>query len=75
MAGASARTLARIFREETGMTFGHWRQQIRLLAALERLAGGEAVTIVALECGYESPSSFIAMFRRALGVTPGKYFG
>lgn len=73
-AGASARTLARLFREETGMTFGGWRQQVRLLAALERLARGDAVTNVAFDCGYESPSAFIAMFRRALGVTPGKYF-
>ena len=73
-AGASARTLARLFREETGMTFGGWRQQVRLLSALERLASGDAVTNVALDCGYESPSAFIAMFRRALGVTPGKYF-
>jgi len=73
-AGASERTLARLFRDETGMTFGAWRQQVRLVAALERLAGGQPVTKVAYDCGYESPSAFIAMFRRALGVTPGKYF-
>jgi AraC-like DNA-binding protein/quercetin dioxygenase-like cupin family protein len=73
-AGASERTLARLFREEAGMTFGSWRQQVRLLAALERLASGDSVTNVALDCGYESPSAFIAMFRRALGVTPGQYF-
>ena len=72
--GASARTLARLFKEETDMTFGGWRQQVRLIAALERLAAGQSVTNVAFDCGYESPSAFIAMFRRALGVTPGKYF-
>ena len=72
--GASPRTLARIFRRETGLSFGAWRQQLRLLRALERLAKGDAVTMIALELGYESPSAFIAMFGRAFGVTPGRYF-
>lgn len=73
-AGASPRTLARLFPAETGMTFRHWQRQARLLAGLMRLAGGEPVTSVALEVGYENPSAFISMFRRALGVTPGRYF-
>lgn len=72
--GASARTLARLFVRETGMSFAAWRAQVRLLAALTRLAGGEKVTSVALDLGYESPSAFIAMFRRQLGVTPSRYF-
>lgn len=75
LAGASPRTLARLFLAETGMTFRHWRQQARLLDGLVRLAEGEPVTSVALEVGYENPSAFIAMFRRTLGVTPGRYFG
>jgi AraC-like DNA-binding protein len=73
-AGASARTLARIFRRETSMSFGAWRQQLRLLRALERIAAGDAVTVLALELGYRSPSAFIAAFKRALGVTPTRYF-
>jgi AraC-like DNA-binding protein len=72
--GASSRTLARLFQRETGMGFRAWRQQVRLLAALERLAAGESVTAVALELGYETPSAFVAMFRRALGTPPGRYF-
>ena len=47
---------------------------MRLLAALERLATGVSVTNVALDLGYDSPSAFIAMFRRALGSTPKRYF-
>ena len=74
VSGASPRTLARVFRRETGMSFGAWRQQLRLLRALERLAAGDAVITVALELGYESPSAFIAMFKRTLGVSPGRYF-
>lgn len=73
-AGASARTLARLFRRETAMSFRVWRQQLRLLRALEMLAAGEAVTTVALDLGYDSPSAFIAMFRRNLGTTPTRYF-
>lgn len=74
VSGASARTLARLFRTETGMTFGHWRQQRRLLRALELLATGTPVTLVAVETGYDSASAFTAMFRRALGAVPGRYF-
>jgi len=71
--GASDRTLARLFRKEAAMTFGRWRQRRRLLAALERLAAGQPVTAVALDLGYDSPSAFIAMFRRTLGASPTRY--
>ena len=74
LAGASARTLERAFQAETGMTFRAWRQQARLLAALTALAGRRPVTQVALDLGYDSPSAFIAMFRRAFGVSPGRFF-
>jgi AraC-like DNA-binding protein len=55
------------------MTFGEWRQRRVLVAALERLADGSPVTGVALDLGYESPSAFIAMFKRVLGETPSRY--
>lgn len=71
---ASVRTLERLFQRETGMTFGKWRQQLRLLHALRLLAEGKAVTAVALEVGYESPSAFIAAFKRFFGATPSRYF-
>jgi AraC-like DNA-binding protein/mannose-6-phosphate isomerase-like protein (cupin superfamily) len=72
--GASGRTLARHFRIETGMSFVQWRQQIRILEALKRLGMKEAVTTVAIELGYDSPSAFISMFKKAIGKTPGQYF-
>jgi AraC-like DNA-binding protein len=72
--GASVRTLERLFRAETGLTLGRWRQQLRLLSALRLLAAGRPVTDVALAAGYDSPSAFIAMFKRVLGTTPGRYF-
>jgi AraC-like DNA-binding protein len=72
-ANASPRTLARLFVTETGFTFGAWRQQARLLEAMGRLSGGQSVTDVALDLGYDSVSAFSAMFRRASGVSPRAY--
>lgn len=72
--GMSRRTVTRLFRRQTGMSFAAWRQHLRLLEALSRLAVGRSVTSVALEVGYRSPSSFTAMFRRTFGVTPSHYF-
>ena len=68
------RTLERLFQSETGLSFGKWRQQLRLLYALRLLAAGRPVTAVAFDVGYESASAFIAMFKRTLGVTPHRYF-
>lgn len=73
-AGASARTLQRLFTAETGLTFEKWRQRASLIRALELLSEGRKVTAVASDVGYDSPSAFIAMFRRELGATPRVYF-
>jgi AraC-like DNA-binding protein/quercetin dioxygenase-like cupin family protein len=72
--GASTRTLARIFRNETGMSFHEWRQQFKLLEALKYLADNMPVTAVAMTLGYNSVSAFIHMFKKALGKTPANYF-
>jgi AraC-like DNA-binding protein len=73
-AGASTRTLERLFRSDTKMTFAKWRERLRLLHALRLLAAGEGVTNAALEVGYANPSAFIVMFRRAFGTTPSRYY-
>lgn len=75
VAGASARTLARLFERDCGLGFRAWRQQMRLHAALARLSAGEPVTSVAFAVGYDSPSAFIAMFKKALGASPQRYLG
>jgi AraC-like DNA-binding protein len=72
--GATTRTIARQFLKETGLTFVQWRQQRRLLAALERLGAGDSVTRVALDVGYNDVSSFIGLFKAAMGDTPARYF-
>ena len=75
IAGASKRTVERLFQIETHMTLGEWRQQLRLMRSLQLLAAGEKISSVALEAGYSTPSAFISMFRRELGQTPKRYFG
>ncbi len=72
-AGASRRTLERLFVADTGMTIGQWRQRLRLVRALEMLAAGDPVTTVAAAVGYATPSAFTAMFRAQLGSPPGRY--
>lgn len=72
--GVDVKTIQRLFVKETGMTFGRWRQQARLLRALELLATGERVIDVALALGYESPSAFATMFRKQFGHTPSQFF-
>lgn len=74
LSGASKRTVERAFVRETGMSFGRWRQQVRLIYALQLLAAGQPVTSVALEVGYDSVSAFVSLFRKLLGTTPGRYF-
>lgn len=73
--GMSRRSFTRIFRAETGMSFGEWRQQACLFAALPRLAAGESVTGIALDLGYESPAAFTSMFKRMMGAPPSRYLG
>lgn len=73
IAGASGRTLTRLFLSETGYSFAEWRQRCRLLAALEMLAFGRPVTLVALDCGYRSPSAFSAAFTKVFGASPRTY--
>ncbi|GAA3587461.1 helix-turn-helix transcriptional regulator [Amycolatopsis ultiminotia] len=70
---ASVRTLSRLFRAETGLTFADWRAQVRIRAAVPMLAGGTPVNATARAVGYRKPSAFIAAFRRVTGQTPGTY--
>jgi AraC-like DNA-binding protein len=72
-AGASLRTLQRLFPAETGLTLESWRQKARMIVAAAALSGGAPVAVTAADCGYESPSAFITAFKRQFGVTPGRY--
>lgn len=69
------RTLHRLFVREFGIPFVQWRQQVRLMMALQRLGEGRPVMEVALDLGYQTQSAFTAMFRRKLGITPSAWQG
>jgi AraC-like DNA-binding protein len=71
--GIHRRRFTRLFRRETGLSFAAWRQQACLSVAIPRLAAGESVTTIALDLGYESPSTFSTMFKRVLGMPPSRY--
>ncbi|MGQ7241830.1 AraC family transcriptional regulator [Salinicola sp. V024] len=69
----SQRTFNRLFRQQAGMSFGEWRQQACLMAAIPRLLSGSSVTRTALELGYDSPGAFSSMFRKVLGQSPTSF--
>jgi len=73
--GASERTVARLFRDELGMSYQQWRQQAVLAHALPLLARGTPVSLVAAASGYASDSAFSAMFKSAMGQTPSHFQG
>jgi AraC-like DNA-binding protein len=71
--GMSERTFARLITRETGMSFGRWRQQLNVILAIKWMAGGLTIQQVAADLGYESVPSFVTMFKKALGTSPGRY--
>ncbi|MZI94183.1 helix-turn-helix domain-containing protein [Vibrio sp. CAIM 722] len=70
----SERSLARLFKHETGMTFGRWRQQLHLIIAMHQLSNDSSVQSVADYLGYQSVTAFITMFKKAVGKPPAQYF-
>lgn len=73
-AGASVRTVARLFRQELGTTFAEWRQQVMLAKALSMAARKRPMSHIASELGYASASAFSAMVRRSVGMPPSRFF-
>ena len=71
--GTSSRTLIRLFRKETGLSYRGWIQHMHIVFALSQLAEGEAVSRIATSLGYASPSAFSAMFKRHLGYSPQNF--
>jgi AraC family transcriptional regulator len=70
---ASPFHLARVFQQRTDVPIHRYLTQLRLRAALERLADGtDDLTRLALELGFSSHSHFTDAFRRALRRTPSE---
>ncbi|MCA9666514.1 MAG: helix-turn-helix transcriptional regulator [Myxococcales bacterium] len=69
-AGASLRTMERLFVHETALTLGAWRRTYRLLRARRLLAAGASVSDTAFDVGYATVSAFSAAYRRHFGHPP-----
>lgn len=72
-AGASARTITRLFPLETNLTFKEWRQRARIMAAVEALGSGQSsIKQLALKLGFSSVAAFGHAFRQIMGMTPSE---
>ena len=69
----SRRSLERLVKQETGMSFGRWKQQLLLIMPIQLLTEGASVQQTAWDLGYESVTAFITMFKKALGTSPARY--
>ena len=69
-AGASVRTMQRMFRKDLGTDFESWRRQVRMTKAVELLVSGCSVKEAAFAVGYRQPSAFVYAFRRTFGAAP-----
>jgi len=67
LVGVSRRTMTRLFRSQTGVSFGDWRRRLRLLSAAARVSGGEALPKVVAGLGYRNAAAFRTMARRHFG--------
>lgn len=68
--GASSKTISRIFKVQTGMSYQEWKQQWRVLKSIELLCQNSPVSDVAHRMDFSSDSAFIAFFRKQTGQTP-----
>lgn len=73
VAGASSRTLERLFQAELGMSFAHYRRQIQIHSSIAMLLEGTPVGLVAYNLGYSSASSFGFAFRSVMGMSPSRW--
>lgn len=71
--GASGKTITRIFQKQTGMSYQQWRQQWRMIRAIELLATGHTISRAAADLEFSSDSVFISFFRKMTGKTPRSY--
>ncbi|MPY25041.1 helix-turn-helix transcriptional regulator [Shewanella psychropiezotolerans] len=71
--GASERTLSRLCAKEFNQSFSLWRQNVRLVLALQLLESKQSINSIALDLGYQSDSAFIHAFKGLFNQTPTQY--
>ncbi len=66
--------LCRMFKEKTGFTLVNYINSVRIQNACEKLLNSnEAVTEIAIECGFNSCAYFCHVFKRSTGYTPNDF--
>ena len=71
--GAVEKTITRIFKKETGLSYQEWRQQWRLQRSIELLVEGNSIGEVSHILEFSSDSAFIDFFKKQTGSTPLQY--
>ena len=71
--GAVEKTISRIFKKETGLSYQEWRQQWRLQRSIELLVEGNSIGEVSYILEFSSDSAFIEFFKSHTGSTPLQY--
>ncbi|MEK5029982.1 helix-turn-helix domain-containing protein [Paenibacillus sp. FSL R7-0302] len=70
----NTKTVSRIFKEEIGENFVDYLARLRMEEAKRLLTGtSEPVQSIAERVGYLYPMSFIRVFKKLEGITPGEY--
>ncbi len=69
----SVNQLCRLFNKYCGTTVSKYITSLRITEAKKLLSSGKNVTDTAMLCGFEDYANFIRVFKKHVGVTPGKY--
>jgi len=76
IAGTSARSLARLFTAELGVTPHEFVESVRIDRARNLLEGSDRpLKAIAYECGFGGAEQMRVVFQRRLGVSPAQYRG
>ena len=75
VAGLSAAYLSTLFKQNTGMNLSDHINRVRIDHAKEKLKENDMATIheIAVGCGFYSDATFMRVFKKLEGITPGEY--
>lgn len=70
----SEKTLTRLFKNQTQLSYQQWRQNYKLMRAIKMLAEKKRISEIADQLEFSSDSAFIYFFKRLTGRRPSQYF-